>query len=40
MTLDQIVVDDEYPECRRLQECSGLEQLHIVADCKGTFCPF
>ncbi|ESO86408.1 hypothetical protein LOTGIDRAFT_235451 [Lottia gigantea] len=35
MTLDQIVVDEKFSECRRLQECQGLEELHQVADIKG-----
>ncbi|XP_064615350.1 ribonuclease H2 subunit B-like isoform X2 [Liolophura sinensis] len=35
MTLDQIVVDENFSECRRLLSCSGLSELSNVADIKG-----
>ncbi|XP_041358791.1 ribonuclease H2 subunit B-like [Gigantopelta aegis] len=35
MTLDQIVVDADYPECIRLHSCSGLDELHQITDVKG-----
>ncbi|KAK6195811.1 hypothetical protein SNE40_001164 [Patella caerulea] len=35
MTLDQIVIDDKYTECRRLPDCNGLNELTQVADVKG-----
>ena len=35
MTLDQIVVDADYPECTRLHSCSGLDELHQITDVKG-----
>ena len=36
MTLDQIVCDEEFPDCSQLLECSGLECLDQVSDMKGT----
>ena len=36
MTLDQIVCDEEFPDCSRLLECSGLECVDQVSDMKGT----
>ena len=35
MTLDQIVMDDDYPECHRLHSTGGISELHQVADVKG-----
>ncbi|XP_046568898.1 ribonuclease H2 subunit B-like [Haliotis rubra] len=35
MTLDQIVIDEDYPECNRLHECSGLSELHQITEVKG-----
>ena len=35
MTLDQIVMDDEYPECQRLLSASGISELFQVTDVKG-----
>lgn len=35
MTLDQIVLDDNYPECNRLTSTAGLSELYQVADIRG-----
>ncbi|XP_072035246.1 ribonuclease H2 subunit B-like [Amphiura filiformis] len=35
MTLDQIVIDDNYPQCHRLVNCSGLSNLEHCCDVKG-----
>ncbi|XP_070173286.1 ribonuclease H2 subunit B-like isoform X2 [Littorina saxatilis] len=35
MTLDQIVHDNDFPDCARLLECAGLGDLDQVADMKG-----
>lgn len=35
MTLDQIVQDEEFPDCSRILHCSGLESLDQVSDVKG-----
>ncbi|XP_064639081.1 ribonuclease H2 subunit B-like [Lineus longissimus] len=36
MTLDQIVHDEEYSDCDRLLKTSGVQQLHYLADVKGS----
>lgn len=33
--LDQILVDEEFPECQRLQCCCQSEHIENVADVKG-----
>ncbi|XP_071085556.1 ribonuclease H2 subunit B-like [Haliotis cracherodii] len=35
MTLDQIVIDEDYPECNRLHGCTGLSELHQITEVKG-----
>lgn len=35
MTIDQIVTDDDFPECHRLYKTAGISELHQVADTKG-----
>ncbi|XP_071154480.1 ribonuclease H2 subunit B-like [Mytilus edulis] len=35
MTLDQIVADDSFPECRRLCNTSGMSLLKEISDVKG-----
>ncbi|KAK3095760.1 hypothetical protein FSP39_018686 [Pinctada imbricata] len=36
MTLDQIVCDEDYPECNRLTSTKGMSELHNIADVKGS----
>lgn len=35
MTLDQIVTDNNYPQCHRLLDCGGLSELERCCDVKG-----
>lgn len=35
ITTEQIITDDAYPECRRLCNTTGLNQLQEIADVKG-----
>ncbi|OWF49109.1 ribonuclease H2 subunit B-like [Mizuhopecten yessoensis] len=35
MTIDQIVTDDDYPECQRLYKTAGMSELYRVTDMKG-----
>ena len=35
MTLDQIITDEDYPECCRLTSTSGMSELFNIADIKG-----
>ena len=37
MTLDQIVMDDDYTECHRLLNTSGISELYQVTDVKGQY---
>eukprot|EP00057_Strongylocentrotus_purpuratus_P021588 XP_011676062.1 PREDICTED: ribonuclease H2 subunit B [Strongylocentrotus purpuratus] len=36
MTLDQIILDDDYPQCIRLLHCSGMSDIERVAEVKGS----
>ncbi|XP_077988001.1 ribonuclease H2 subunit B-like isoform X2 [Glandiceps talaboti] len=36
MTLDQIVIDEDYPQCTKILGCRGISDLHHIADCKGS----
>ncbi|XP_041483189.1 ribonuclease H2 subunit B-like [Lytechinus variegatus] len=36
MTLDQIVLDDDYPQCIKLLHCSGMSDIERVAEVKGS----
>jgi hypothetical protein len=35
MTLDQIVIDEDFPDCGKLLDCAGLQSLDQVTDMKG-----
>ena len=35
MTLEQIVMDEDYPECHRLHSAAGISELYQVTDVKG-----
>ncbi|XP_060063850.1 ribonuclease H2 subunit B-like [Ylistrum balloti] len=35
MTIDQVVIDDDFPECHRLYKTAGMSELHQVSDVKG-----
>ena len=34
--IDQVLIDEDFPETRRLCSCSRLEKLDLIADCKTT----
>ncbi|XP_033638009.1 ribonuclease H2 subunit B-like [Asterias rubens] len=36
ITLDQILDDVDYPQCHRLHKCSGVSQMHYIANVKGS----
>ena len=37
MLLDQLVHDDDFPECNRLCRCDGVSELSCVADVRGKY---